>query len=109
MHPRSPYYENQTDFNDLADDYPPLKPLFSHKRTQNTDETVSKTHKSTLKTQKHSGDQIISRVLIYSHLTKALLKRDFGLEIDLPDDRLCPPVYPIYYKGNQADGRFRIV
>jgi 23S rRNA A1618 N6-methylase RlmF len=25
-------------------------------------------------------------------LTKALLKVDFNLEIDLPDNRLCPPV-----------------
>src|SRR5437667_11476710 len=28
MHPRSPYYEKQTDFNDLADSYPSLRPLF---------------------------------------------------------------------------------
>jgi 23S rRNA (adenine1618-N6)-methyltransferase len=27
-------------------------------------------------------------------LTKTLLKKDFGLKIELPDDRLCPPVCP---------------
>ncbi|KAF4985505.1 hypothetical protein FDECE_16513 [Fusarium decemcellulare] len=37
-------------------------------------------------------------------LTKTLLKLDFGLEIDLPDDRLCPPVtnrhnYLLWLKG----------
>lgn len=25
-------------------------------------------------------------------LTKSILKRDFGLNIELPSDRLCPPV-----------------
>lgn len=25
-------------------------------------------------------------------LTKSILKRDFGLKIELPSDRLCPPV-----------------
>ncbi|KAI4853413.1 hypothetical protein E4T44_00852 [Aureobasidium sp. EXF-8845] len=30
------------------------------------------------------------------HLTKSVLKRDFDLKIELPDDRLCPPV-PVRY------------
>jgi 23S rRNA (adenine1618-N6)-methyltransferase len=25
-------------------------------------------------------------------LTKTLLKLDFGIKVELPDDRLCPPV-----------------
>lgn len=25
-------------------------------------------------------------------LTKSLLKRDFNLKLELPDDKLCPPV-----------------
>lgn len=25
-------------------------------------------------------------------LTKSLLERDFGTKLDLPDDRLCPPI-----------------
>jgi hypothetical protein len=37
-------------------------------------------------------------------LTKSLLKADFGLQIHLPDDRLCPPVtnrhnYIVWLKG----------
>lgn len=31
-------------------------------------------------------------ILDRRQLTKSLLKRDFGLELDLPGDRLCPPV-----------------
>jgi 23S rRNA (adenine1618-N6)-methyltransferase len=29
-------------------------------------------------------------------LTKTLLKQDFGLQVDLPNDRLCPPVSFIF-------------
>ncbi|KAI7165866.1 siroheme synthase middle domains-like protein, partial [Hortaea werneckii] len=29
---------------------------------------------------------------VVKHLTNSLLKHDFGLELQLPDDRLCPPV-----------------
>lgn len=34
-------------------------------------------------------------------LTKTLLKLDFGLEIELPDDRLCPPVsWPLFHDAS---------
>jgi 23S rRNA (adenine1618-N6)-methyltransferase len=29
-------------------------------------------------------------------LTKSILKRDFGLKLKLPSDRLCPPVSPSF-------------
>lgn len=34
-------------------------------------------------------------LIAYRQLTKSLLKRDFGLKLELPDDRLCPPVCDI--------------
>ena len=53
-------------------------------------------------------------VLIPWHrqLTKSLLKRDFNIEIELPDDRLCPPVrfrpIPFTTHAQGADRRFLI-
>ncbi|KAF8608636.1 hypothetical protein BDV93DRAFT_518714 [Ceratobasidium sp. AG-I] len=66
-----PYSE--IDFKSLSEFFPPLKPyLFRNKQGGYTldfkDDATNRT------------------------LTRALLKRDFGLELTLLDDRLCPPV-----------------
>lgn len=36
--------------------------------------------------------RMVSLITIIRQLTKSLLSRDFGIDIDLPEDRLCPPV-----------------
>ncbi|KAI9833918.1 MAG: hypothetical protein M1819_003427 [Sarea resinae] len=41
---------------------------------------------------KSNGQLDFSDPEAVQQLTKSLLKRDFGLDIELPDDRLCPPV-----------------
>lgn len=41
---------------------------------------------------KSNGQLDFSNPKSIKQLTKALLKKDFGLKIELPDDRLCPPV-----------------
>jgi 23S rRNA A1618 N6-methylase RlmF len=41
---------------------------------------------------KPNGQLDFSDPAAVQQLTKSLLERDFGLKLDLPDDRLCPPV-----------------
>ncbi|MCJ1249465.1 hypothetical protein MMC30_006689 [Trapelia coarctata] len=41
---------------------------------------------------KSNGQLDFSNPEAVKQLTKSLLKRDFGLKLELPDDRLCPPV-----------------
>lgn len=41
---------------------------------------------------KPNGQLDFSDPQAVQQLTKSLLKRDFGLDLELPDDRLCPPV-----------------
>ncbi|KAI4127345.1 MAG: hypothetical protein LQ347_004637 [Umbilicaria vellea] len=40
---------------------------------------------------KKNGQLDFSNPEAVLQLTKSLLKRDFNLELELPDDRLCPP------------------
>lgn len=71
MHPRNPY-RIPPDFRALADAYPPLEPcLISHSGSFSID----------------FKDELSQR-----RLTEALLHRDFGISLDVPMDRLCPPV-----------------
>ncbi|KAH8155337.1 uncharacterized protein LAJ45_00347 [Morchella importuna] len=68
MHPRSPYAE-YTDFAQLAQGYPSLaKHLVKNKSINFKDPDAVR------------------------ELTKCLLKRHFGLTVELPEDRLCPTV-----------------
>ncbi|KZF23351.1 DUF890 domain protein [Xylona heveae TC161] len=62
-------YNNDIDFKTLALQYP-----------------------SFAKILKPNGQLDFSRPEAVQELTKTLLKRDFGLTIELPPDRLCPPV-----------------
>ncbi|KAJ6582890.1 S-adenosyl-L-methionine dependent methyltransferase [Mycena vulgaris] len=71
MHPRNPY-RIPPDFRALAEAYPALKPcLISHGGGVSVD-------------FKDEGSQ--------RRLTEALLHRDFGISLDIPANRLCPPV-----------------
>ncbi|TEB27451.1 hypothetical protein FA13DRAFT_1794836 [Coprinellus micaceus] len=68
MHPRNPYNE-ALDFKLLASKYPPLQ---AH-------------------VNQNGGIDFLDPAAQRA-LTKAILKTDFDLDVELPDDRLCPPV-----------------
>ncbi|KAH8114957.1 hypothetical protein DFH11DRAFT_1508325 [Phellopilus nigrolimitatus] len=72
MHARNPY-KTQIDFESLAESYAPLKPF------------LKKTAKEAVTIDFKEPDA-------QKRLTEALLARDFGLTLNLPKGRLCPPV-----------------
>ncbi|KAJ7689384.1 hypothetical protein B0H17DRAFT_937225 [Mycena rosella] len=72
MHPRNPY-RIPPDFRQLAKAYPPLEPcLISHEEGASSIDFRDKDSQR--------------------RLTEALLHRDFGISLDIPANRLCPPV-----------------
>ncbi|KAF6749362.1 S-adenosyl-L-methionine dependent methyltransferase, partial [Ephemerocybe angulata] len=69
MHPRNPY-DKPIDFVALSCGYLPLK-AFLNPKTRMIDFQDARAQRA---------------------LTKAILKTDFSLELEVPEDRLCPPV-----------------
>ncbi|EPS95464.1 hypothetical protein FOMPIDRAFT_1132490 [Fomitopsis schrenkii] len=72
MHPRNPY-RSAPEFRSLADAYPPLQPYL-------------------LNTRNGASIDFQDEAAQSRRLTEAILLRDFKLTIDIPEDRLCPPV-----------------
>ncbi len=70
MHPKNRYKEDRPDFVALAGKYPALAPFVN------------------------SGKIDFSDAAALRVLTRALLKEDFELDVELREDRLCPTVSP---------------
>ncbi|KAF8486300.1 S-adenosyl-L-methionine dependent methyltransferase [Russula ochroleuca] len=73
MHERNPY-KIPPDFDSLAHAYPPLRPH------------ITRTSDNGLPTVDFHDETAQRR------LTQALLYRDFDIQLEIPSDRLCPPV-----------------
>ncbi|EME47775.1 hypothetical protein DOTSEDRAFT_42114 [Dothistroma septosporum NZE10] len=67
-----PYYDRDVDFDDLAKRDPDFATISQH--------------------GKRDGFINFQDTKIVQQLTKSLLKIDFNLSIELPEDKLCPPV-----------------
>ncbi|KAI0248957.1 hypothetical protein BJV78DRAFT_1347967 [Lactifluus subvellereus] len=73
MHQRNPY-KTPPDFESLARAYPPLRPHII-RASDNGHSTIDFYDEASLR-----------------RLTQALLCRDFNIQLEIPNDRLCPPV-----------------
>src|SRR5229473_3073468 len=112
MQERNPY-KIPPNFDSLAQPYPPLRPqsvllsalvfffpslhLLSHIAYPAHQTTAHPPSISMMKLPKGHPDHLLSSIhliFILSHrrLTQTLLHRDFDIQLEIPDDRLCPPV-----------------
>ncbi|KAF8878011.1 hypothetical protein CPB84DRAFT_1817537 [Gymnopilus junonius] len=73
MHPRNPY-RNPLDFTALSAAYPPLSPHVI---------TNSSSGRKTIDFRNEEAQR---------RLTEAIMLRDFGVVLNIPSNRLCPPV-----------------
>ncbi|KAF5366840.1 hypothetical protein D9758_006506 [Tetrapyrgos nigripes] len=83
MHPRNIYRHKAPDFLELAEVYPKLKKHLIISSTKSATSTLSLSPAVTIDFQNEESQRC---------LTEALLYRDFGLKLQIPSDRLCPPV-----------------
>ncbi|KAJ7918461.1 S-adenosyl-L-methionine dependent methyltransferase [Mycena leptocephala] len=86
MHPQNPY-RIPPDFGQLAEAYPPLEPCI-----------ISQSGKFSIDFKNESSQRCGSpnenrlQFIVGRRLTEALLHRDFDISLNLPMNRLCPPV-----------------
>jgi len=97
MHPRN-RYNTKPDFGELAESHPPLKPFLIKKRrsSKRSHDPESTSHDP--KTSPTSERNLFQYTLDFSNssalceLSKAVLKRDFKLKVELPLDKLIPAI-----------------
>ncbi|KAJ9107695.1 hypothetical protein QFC21_001155 [Naganishia friedmannii] len=71
MHPKNPYSDRPPNFDELAAQYPTFQPFVTH--TGSGKPCIDFKNPAALR-----------------ELTRSLLKKDFDLDVVLPEDRLCP-------------------
>jgi 23S rRNA (adenine1618-N6)-methyltransferase len=114
MHERNPY-KTPPDFESLALAYPPLRPqsvslslpsgvgfafVFTPPHIALSTRPRTGCPQLTFITKPPKGQPkspplllcCFASHLLHRRLTQALLHRDFGIQLEIPNDRLCPPV-----------------
>lgn len=89
-----PYYERDVDFDDLAKRDPEFAEISQHGKRNGFIDFQDPKIVQYVHVQQSSTFNLHHTTNSPTHrqLTKSILKTDFKLRIELPDDRLCPPV-----------------
>jgi 23S rRNA (adenine1618-N6)-methyltransferase len=98
IHPQSLYSTSEPDFASLAQEFPCLQPYLLPLKTKQQQQPPLPLPSTSLDTTSATLHQRRRRTIDFTNpsacreLTKILLKKDFGVEWDLPDGHLVPPV-----------------